>query len=58
MVLLGVAMVLLWCCYGVARWLLVVARLLLGGCYGVAIVLLWCCYGVAIVLQRWLLWCC
>ena len=32
MVLLGVAMVLLWCCY-------VVAMVLLSGCY----VLLWCC---------------
>ena len=40
-------MVLLWCCYGVA---MVVAVVLLGGCYGVAR----CCYGVA----RWLLWCC
>ena len=33
-------MVLLWCCYGIAKWLL-------GGCYDVAMVvamvLLWCC---------------
>ena len=63
--LLGVAMVLLGGCNGVA---MVVASLLLGGCYGVAMWLLGgyygvarCCYVVALVLQLvagWLLWRC
>ena len=57
--LLGVAMVLLWCCYGVARCY-VVAMVLLGVAMvllGVAMVLL----GVAMVLlgvAMVLLWCC
>ena len=40
MVLLGVAIVVAWCCYGGCQ---VVAVVLLGGCYVVAM----CCYGFA-----------